>query len=134
MGKNFASVSAKFRADFWDSGLVSGTRSAVDYKEGEPRTKHEQKQALREKGITSFHEVAKSTNITAKTAKGYVGVMTEMGKWLRDRGASSKPPPPCTASKWPSKKSAARRAARTRRISPLSSQNAQKNWASSPKS
>ena len=86
MGKNFASVSSQFRADFWDSGLVSGTKGAGDYKEGEPRTKHEQKIALREKGITGFHDMAKYTNIDAKTAKGYVRVMTEMGKWLRDRG------------------------------------------------
>ncbi len=86
MGKNFASVSSQFRADFWDSGLVSGTKSVGDYKEGEPRTKHEQKIALREKGITGFHDMAKSTNIKAETAKGYVGVMTEMGKWLRERG------------------------------------------------
>lgn len=86
MGKNFASVSSQFRADFWDSGLVSGTKGAGDYKEGEPRTKHEQKIALREKGITGFHDMAKYTNIDAKTAKDYVRVMTEMGKWLRDRG------------------------------------------------
>lgn len=86
MGKNFASVSAQFRSDFWDSGLVAGTKSAIDYKEGEPKTKHEQKIALREKGITSFHEIAKSTNISVKTAKGYVGILKEMGKWLKEKG------------------------------------------------
>ncbi len=82
MGKNFPSISSQFREDFWNSGLVVGTRSQQE----DGRTKHEQKQELRVKGITSFHEVAKHTNIRQDTAKAYIGTLKEMGNWLKTQG------------------------------------------------
>ena len=76
------SISAQFRADFWDSGLVVGTLSQQE----EGKTKYEQKQELREKGITSFHEIAKYTNIRQSTAKEYIGTLKEMGNYLKTQG------------------------------------------------
>lgn len=76
------SVSAQFRADFWDSGLVYGTRSQQE----DGRTKFEIKRDLREQGIASFHETAQFTPIRQSTAKEYIGTLSEMGNYLKSRG------------------------------------------------
>lgn len=82
MGKNFASISSQFRADFWDSGLIVGTRSQQE----SGQTKYEQKQACFAQGITSSHDVAKHTNIRVDTAKGYIQQLKKMGDFLKERG------------------------------------------------
>lgn len=81
MSKNHMSVSAQFRADFWDSGLVYGTRSQQE----DGRTKFEIKCDLRNQGITEFHETAKFTPIRQSTAKDYIGTLVEMGNYLKSR-------------------------------------------------
>jgi len=82
MSKNHMSISAQFRADFWDSGLVYGTRSQQE----DGQTKFEIKQDLREQGITSFHEVAQHAPIKESTAKGYISSLKEMGNYLKSNG------------------------------------------------
>lgn len=82
MGKNFASISSQFRADFWDSGLVVGTRTQQEIGE----TKFEQKTRCIENGITSSHEIAKHTNIKQSTAKSYIKDLNNFGHYLKERG------------------------------------------------
>ena len=83
MGKNFASISSQCRSDFWDSSLVTGTKT---WQEEGSHTKYEQKQKCFSEGISSSHDVAKHTNIKQSTAKSYIKDMTAFGNWLRDGG------------------------------------------------